>query len=357
MHRDKALYRNARLRSRRTTLVEEDVHLLSEINRMEGEIYPARPISGICEQLYGLLREHSNFDQISRVCIVETVGLSNQLMVLDSFVPKDVAENLMVPGYRCFVAAEGSLFKLKDGEMRILPDVSKVIASFTNDNKPVQRSMARVHAMGFKSGLCLPIEILGRRGGYVFLNSKEPFYFNLARNQDYLLYNNITNLAKTAVAAHTNQAGVMDETGSVYKWEAERFDDTAFADHLETILAYRHRLEKKCHVHLTSDQDPFLVAYSTLATFWADLCIHLHLYSCDREFEFQVEVKNQEVLMRFNLEEILDPKLVPFLSVHLSEPSKTAVQNGWTFYFDRREARISFPYDRACDLEHVLYSV
>jgi len=359
LHLDKALYRNAILRARKATLGEDDIVLLTGLANLGNEIHPAKPTIGLCARIATLFRAHPNFQGIGRVCIATAVHYSNQLMVLDAHVTDETGENLMVPGYRCFVAPDGSLFRQQAGEMRILPNVSRVIASFEEQDKPVQRSLGLVEKMGFRSGLCLPLDIQNRRGGFVFLNAREPFYFNMARNQDYLIYTNLAALARSAInnnAAQPNTSHVDLDSG-IFRWEATRFDADALGDHLETIAAYRHRLQTRWRVERSGDRYPILISPSTIATFFTDLLVQLMLFRNAPELNLNVSVENETVTMTLTLDHLVETDVAAHLSVFLREPARYARANGWKLTVDHRTARVSFPADRASDREDILYSV
>lgn len=118
------------------------------------------------------------FRDVDRICLVGIVPNSNQLMAVDSACSCKIKDNLMLPGYSCYVDPAGSLFQMRPGMLRIFADSANVIASYRRESRPVQRSIAKTSMMGLKSGFCMAIGAEEKTWGFLFMNSCRPNYFD-----------------------------------------------------------------------------------------------------------------------------------------------------------------------------------
>ena len=129
-------------------------------------------------RLMQVFRSHEFFQKVDRVCLAGRVPGANQLVVVDSATSERLTKNTLKKGYSCFVNPTGSLFSMQPSTVRVFGECNHVLASFNQQGKPAQRSIALIAEQGLRSGLCMAI---GRREavqGFLFLNSIEPGLFD-----------------------------------------------------------------------------------------------------------------------------------------------------------------------------------
>jgi hypothetical protein len=155
MHKNSPLQFLTLLSSNKAQLTEEDGWLASTITAMTLSFVDADTFA---PTVLNALRGHSHFAGISRLCVVQRVGVSNQLQV-ESVATSGSRENLMPRLYSCFIDPSGSLGAFSAGKVRFYSDVAAVVNSFKERGAPIQRSIGRIHKMGYGSGLCAPLTI------------------------------------------------------------------------------------------------------------------------------------------------------------------------------------------------------
>lgn len=357
-HRDTALYQNILLRSRSATFQPDDTQTLGELVNLEHQLNNKVTTRGIAGDILKTLQMHPHFKNVARVCIATLVDHTNQLRVLDSAMDSH-SENKMTPGYSCFVDADGSLFKLADGQMRILREVSLVINAFAKQGKPVQRSVRYINEMGFKSGICLPLVHLGTLRGYLFLNAREPLYFHLARPQDFLLYSLLVQLGQRVLhmAAPFEPTSLPPALESLARWNAEAFEAQSFGDHLSLFLSKRHGRDRSVMVHADTELPPFLYAPSLIAINLLDCLEAQHLLQSEDPLQVHVYLEEDEVVFEVpvgwgqNETNLFDQNVYYDLGRRV-----TAL--GWRLELDGERTKIRCNYD-PCFLENpdIRYSV
>jgi len=67
---------------------------------------------------------------------------------------------------------------MKPSTIRIFAECNRVLATFAEQRKPAQRSIALIADLGLRSGLCMSIGRGESVQGYLFLNSQEPALFD-----------------------------------------------------------------------------------------------------------------------------------------------------------------------------------
>lgn len=175
-HRDLDVYRNSRLDSL-DQCFEEETWIVSQIASLAEDLASGTSSGHPAARLMHVLRGHKFFNQVDRVCLAGRVNDANQLVVVDSSASERCPENTLKKGYSCFVNPNGSLFKMRPGTLRIFADCERVLASFAEQNKPAQRSIALISDQGLRSGLCLAIGRGTDIQGFLFLNSVEKDLF------------------------------------------------------------------------------------------------------------------------------------------------------------------------------------
>ncbi|CAM2068636.1 hypothetical protein SCOR_24915 [Sulfidibacter corallicola] len=307
-HHDRRLYQNAMYRSGAVDLTHDDLQLITSAMKAGQEYAISGDVAGIAEKILAILKLHPHFNGVDRVCLARKVGHTNQLLVLDSsMIP--IAENLMGGGYRCYVDAHGSLFSLKAGEMRILHDVTEITDSYHLQSRPVQRSLRYIGEMGFRSGLCIPCTFKDELLGYLFMNSSQPIYFHLPRNQDYLIYSQLVQIATSIIQRYRLPASYegLPELAYLYCWDSRIFNTSFFAKHLTRVLTEQFHTELPVEVTAAQNIPTFLYSPTMMVFFvWHALV--------------QLQVQDKLTALRIHVEPTADGDLVGRLGLEGTTP-------------------------------------
>jgi len=129
-------------------------------------------------RLMQVFRSHEFFQKVDRVCLAGRVPGANQLVVVDAATSERLTKNTLKKGYSCFVNPTGSLFSMQPSTVRVFGECNQVLASFNQQGKPAQRSIALIAEQGLRSGLCMAIGRQEAVQGFLFLNSIEPGLFD-----------------------------------------------------------------------------------------------------------------------------------------------------------------------------------
>ncbi len=175
-HHDSDVYWLSVLESVRSPDGQSTEAFCGQLNRLASSTVAAGRIRFAAE-LLDIVRRFETFREVDRVCLAGVIPNSNELIAVDSACSGKIRENLMVPGYSCYVDPKGSLFQMRPGMLRIFGDSAHVIASFRREGRPVQRSIGKTAGMGLRSGFCLAIGSEVRTWGFLFMNSCVPNYF------------------------------------------------------------------------------------------------------------------------------------------------------------------------------------
>jgi hypothetical protein len=170
LHTDHSFYFRAAMRASRRVFNENDSILAAAMTRLAGpqSLFPR----GVAGELLHTMRVHPAFAELDRVCLVQRIGLSNQLRVVSS--ANSFGENLMADGYRCTISANGSLFRLSSQSMRFFGSAQQIVKSF--GDAPPQRSIYRIAKSGLVSGFALGIYQQELPRGFLFFNSRSPAF-------------------------------------------------------------------------------------------------------------------------------------------------------------------------------------
>ncbi|CAM2009161.1 hypothetical protein [Acanthopleuribacter pedis] len=357
-HRDTPLYSNILLRSRSASLNSDDITAMGALINLEHELNTKMSYLGIARQILDTICAHPHFKKVARVCIAALTDHTNQLRVLDSAMD-DQSENLIEPGYSCYVDANGSLFQMNGGQMRILREVSLVIDTFAEQGKPVQRSIRYIHEMGFKSGICLPLVHLGSLRGYIFLNAREPMYFHLARPQDFLLYSHVVFIGRQVhhMACPNEQNSLPPALEAHARWTGEAFEPNSFSEHLSTFLDKRHNLTKAVTVTFDAEQKPFLYAPSLVALTLLDCLEAQGLLAEEQPLEVKVYQDARNIIFEVAAGWSTDSTTI-FDQNRFFDLSRHVNDLGWALIMDGEKTALSMNYD-PCFLDNpeILYSV
>ncbi|MEM7181651.1 MAG: hypothetical protein AAF518_12105 [Spirochaetota bacterium] len=171
------------LKSAKYNFTFEDSNLIGKLTTLgQNTEYTFR--EAFAEKVLDILQPHHYYAKVQRVCIAKIIYPTNELMAVAS-ANYGISKNLISNNYRCFVNPEGSLFKLDPNTFRIFDDVDEIIASFAAKGVPPQRTIRYIYEMGFKSGLCISLFSGETLGGFLFLNTQEPGYFDNLKDENY----------------------------------------------------------------------------------------------------------------------------------------------------------------------------
>lgn len=128
---------------------------------------------------------------VARVCLSFCSPFSRKLTIVSAHNTDDRGVENLVPGYHCYVSPQSSLFSVpfdesQFGRIRVYSDIEKVIRSFSSRGLPVQRTIGRLAAAGYRSGLSISLGTGGWGSGLLFLNSKTAGAFDSFEDSDYL---------------------------------------------------------------------------------------------------------------------------------------------------------------------------
>ncbi len=233
-HVDTSVYRSASIDTL-DKCIEEETWIVSQLISLAEDLsagtYSDRP----AQKLMNILRRHRFFNRVDRVCMAGRVHDTNQLVVVDSSTSVRGGENTLKKGYSCFVNPEGSLFKMTPSTIRIFGECNRVLATFAEQHKPAQRSIALIADLGLRSGLCMAMGRAENTQGFLFLNSQEPELFEeiTTRYAPLLsLFSIVATLAMDANGFHRDAYHHNARFDSVLPKKAVRFDPNEFAKFL-----------------------------------------------------------------------------------------------------------------------------
>ena len=161
----------------------------------EIEAVPLEPLRDVAPQLLSLIRTQPGWSNVSRVCLVARVGISSEIRVLSSEVLS--GENTLSAGYSCFVSGTSSLFEIPEGHARLFPESLAVVESFAQRRLPIQRSIRRLFASGFRSGICLPLK--RDHSFFLFMNAHEGGAFQTLNPRDLVFLKKLTSAIASRV--------------------------------------------------------------------------------------------------------------------------------------------------------------
>jgi hypothetical protein len=360
MHTDKNIYKINFIKSLKYRFDDSDSWLASQITNLSTEFVEQSDIPKFAEKLAALLRGHPRFGKIDRVCLAQSLAPVNELLVVSSYCSLQVPQNLIPVGYRCFVDPQGSLFQLKPGQMRVYGNSDKIIATYNAQRRPVQRSMRLINAMGFKSGVCLPIFFLGNIRGFLFLNSLEEQFFDGFESEGYALFSMMKMLAKACLAVHTDARSVTRprEFAGEWQYSSRVFSPTQFRDHLRAMLFATTGKDLTIHVE-SSIESALLISPSLAALVLSSAIAELTDVGHHSNIVVFFERRGENVCVRFqhllNLGDVVVRHAVERVAERLAREASAV---GMEFEFDNFFATLIFPLDLAYDVDHsVLYSI
>jgi hypothetical protein len=167
MRQDSPVLFVTQAQGQRGKLTDEDSSLLEAL----GELKVDHNHQSMTKNILSLLQGHSRFHFVKRFCVAERLGISNQLRTVCSATDSLIA-NTMESGYTCFLNSTGSIFKITDQKIRVFRNVDDVVASFSHNGTPIQRSMSRIASMGMENSLCWGLFRGQILGALIFINGQ-----------------------------------------------------------------------------------------------------------------------------------------------------------------------------------------
>jgi len=176
-HRDSNVYDKSKI----DTLdhcVEEESWIVGQLANVAEDFATGTASARPASRLMQVFRSHEFFQSVDRVCLAGRVPDANQIVVVDAATSGRITNNTLKKGYSCFVNPTGSLFSMLPSTVRVFGECNQVLASFNQQCKPAQRSIALIAEQGLRSGLCMAIGRGNAIQGFLFLNSIEPGRFD-----------------------------------------------------------------------------------------------------------------------------------------------------------------------------------
>ncbi len=286
MHRDEVLHFLSLMKSPKIDFDQEDSWILGKLALLLLS-RKQNTVQEFAASAMEIFKQHKRFAETKRICLAKRIGLSNSIMV-KSCEHLIQQENTMLPGYSCYVDGKGSLFSMNASEIRIYEDASKVMASYQELNKPVQRSIKRIAAMNLKSGICMPLFHKDRSIGFLFMNSSDTSFAKL-RDTDYCIFSYFEAIA-TLVLIDSGLAseaffGLAKEHLPCY--EGNILTEEVFANTLDQHLKSLDTLVLKSEISLPPAE--ILVSMGTIANLLSRLIYTLKASSVQTKVEIQKE--------------------------------------------------------------------
>jgi len=176
-HRDSNVYDKSKIDALDHCPVEES-WIVGQLANVAEDFATGTASDRPASRLMKVFRSHEFFQSVDRVCLAGRVPGANQLVVVDSATSERITKNTLKKGYSCFVNPKGSLFSMQPSTVRVFGECNQVLASFNQQCKPAQRSIALIAEQGLRSGLCMAIGRGNAIQGFLFLNSIDPGLFD-----------------------------------------------------------------------------------------------------------------------------------------------------------------------------------
>ena len=303
-HVDTSVYRSAEIDTLDKCL-EEETWIVSQLVALAEDLaagtYSDRP----AHKLMSILRRHRFFNRIDRVCLAGRVHDTNQLVVVDSSNSVRAGENTLKRGYSCFVNPEGSLFKMKPSTIRIFAECNRVLATFAEQRKPAQRSIALIADLGLRSGLCMSIGRGESVQGFLFLNSQEPALFDeiTTRYAPLLsLVSIVATLAMDANGFHLDTFRRNSRFETVLPKKAILFDLDSFAKLFGDTMMTLTNKTYSVSVHSNVQGNNFLYSPSTVIGSIVDF-VHRSGFESTNPVQILVLRKGNQITLKVRLDE------------------------------------------------------
>ncbi len=225
---------------------KEYSYLQSLILHIENEIeFGSLDYKNFASKLANAINSTKISFNVDRVCLAVTHPVSRRLSVLSSYNSDRLGKNTMDQNYSCFVSQNSSILKLEKTNIRVYSDIDEIVASY--EDRTVQRSLGKLHQMGVKSGLTVPIKISGVVSGILFFNNIEVGHFDKLTDSDYHLMCLIKLVAQSCIQKSVFGASGVDSRISTYLENKRSFSTVFRLQEFEQIIeeGLHHRFGNK----------------------------------------------------------------------------------------------------------------
>lgn len=349
------------IRAKNYDFTPEYSELIGRLCAVENAVTMRPSARGLCSDLMAVLKGFVFHGEIDRICLSMRIGQSNELLALDTCnSDRILALNLMEPGYRCFVRPQSSLLSLREGEIRAYDEALRIAEAFEKRQKPIQRSIAYIIKMGFRSGVCVPLHIAGELRGFLFLNSLEEGLFSELEDEDYAIINILGMIAKLALA---QEVGVPSEYVALVSEDfpligSRLFDEDEFTHQLQCLERWQSGGMWRPNTKVDGDMR-FLYSPTNLAYVTWKVCSALYRVASDFPNEISIVNSNDEFIqVQIPL---TDARVIGTLEKYRAQIKHLESALGFLRYTlvpGINHVAIQFPFDPISkQREDVLYSV
>lgn len=333
---------------------QQDSWLITQIVHIDQEITEKTQLLHFAKSLLRGFAKHDFYSKIDRICLAKVHLPAKELEVISSKNSDRVKhENIMGPGYRCYTNPEGSLFQMTAHQIRIFSKIDHIIDEYKANNKPPQRSIKYIHEMGFKSGICVPLNLSDHLEGFLFFNSVEPDYFSNLRYEDFTIISLLQTFASRILGLYN------DDTAALFSsyFRGAIAPTTAFDSGKLQVQLNEHAKEKELPYQFrvcSNIPKPFLYSSTRLIylLYFSMLTLKLSKESYLLQLEEDdgsVRVYYEHGLANADFQTIMTQQLA--FNTIMMEASKMGMYTS----IDPYVVEFSFPYDAAP--QEVNYSV
>jgi hypothetical protein len=290
------------------------------------------------EVLLKSLSSHPRFQTLARVCLVKRLGLANHIEVVSSANQNPHVINNMARGYSCFIDAKGSFFKMAPGNIRIFENASDIVAQFKRENRPPQRSIARIAQMGCTSGLVIPLfDNDSYLHGALFFNFTGAMPFTDNENDQFIL--SFLETQANTILYQIRSTLVLARSLPDSYWMGQVFQADTFRQALEKMgFSPDIRVDNR-------QAEKFLASPGNLAIFFG----HLGLFVEQRNLQIDLRVDSLRNTVLFTILGLQVPKVIQPLLEHL------AIALGLTCSFDKIGLKVNLTLE-SIEENNVSYS-
>jgi len=250
----------------------DDIHLVSKLPFIQWQVRE-KSLKEFSTFLRETFKAHSLYREISRICLVSRVGLSNKLR-MQSLAGIDM--DIENTSRECFVNPGSTLFQIPPTHFRMYKSTHEVKDHFERNQRPPQKMMNQLAASGVGSGCALPIYIQQQNLGFLFLNSRDDSLSKL-RPADYTILSYIQAMASLCLGNPLSHSYISSALLRPYDYWG-RFWDLAY---LRKIIEQHLTLNKTtCHVQIEGPElSSDLESFGNIAFICAQFA---EIYSADR---------------------------------------------------------------------------
>ena len=196
---EKPLYLLSSCWGARGSLTDEDMRLIGHLGQVCDRLDNRSNLASFAEEIAFVLRPHSLFGHVSRVCLSLRFGQGNGVRIASVYDDLRGNSHISKSNYYCYVSPSSSILKLRPNMVRIYNDVEDVIESYQHQNRTPQRTLATLAKNGYRSGLCYALSNGHHVAGWLFMNSTQPELFSKMRDGHYVVLNSIMMAARIAL--------------------------------------------------------------------------------------------------------------------------------------------------------------